>query len=289
MPVPNHTTIAALLSDAQRHGLSRLDAQLLLGELLGRSRTWLLAHDDAIVEPVQTEAYAVWCRRRLAGEPAAYLIGWREFHGRRFQVGPGVLVPRPETEGLVDWALDVLHGWRASRPSPVVVDLGTGSGAIAVSIALAWPRAEVMATDRNGRALAIATANARQLGARIATASGSWWSALPASKRVDLALSNPPYVAADDPHLRALGAEPRSALTPGPTGLEDLRAIVAAAPHRLQPGGWLLLEHGHDQGAAVRHFLLTAGFIQVETRQDLAGLDRCSGGQWPELPPDPTI
>jgi len=187
-----------------------------------------------------------------------------------------VLVPRPETELLVDWSLAVL---RASEAAPIV-DLGTGSGAIAVTLARRRPDLHVTATDIDLTALRVAQLNAKQLGASIEYLHGSWWQPV-AGRRFQLAVSNPPYIDENDPHLPNLRHEPRHALTPGGDGLAALRQIVCGAPAHLQPGGWLLLEHGHDQGAAVRALLDDAGFTCPQTRRDLAGLERCSGACWP--------
>jgi release factor glutamine methyltransferase len=260
-------------------GLPRLDARALAEHASGRPRAWLIAHGDEPVEPGAAEAFAALAARRQAGEPLAYLLGWREFRGRRFAVSPAVLVPRPETECLVDAALARLPAGRAPR----VLDLGTGSGAIAVSIELERPDAEVVATDASAEALAVARANAASLGAaRVAFRAGDWWGALPAdTPPFDLVVSNPPYVADADPHLLdpALRREPRAALASGPDGLDAIDAIVAGAPSRLAPGGWLLLEHGRDQGAAVRARLAAAGFADVATLPDLQGLDRVGLGR----------
>jgi release factor glutamine methyltransferase len=277
-------TVATCLVAARRRGIDRLDAQLLLGHLLGRSRTWLLAHDDTVLTPAQSAEFGAMCAQRLDDVPLAYLTGEREFHGLSLAVGPGVLVPRPETELLVAWALEQLQ----ARPAPEVVDLGTGSGAIALALAGAWPRApghavpaagaRITAVDRSPQALQIAAANGRRLGLAVEWLAGDWWQPL-AGRRFDLVVSNPPYIAAGDPHLPALRHEPAQALVAGDDGLDDLRVIVSGAPAHLRSGGWLLLEHGHDQASAVRACLQAAGFVEVSTRQDLAGLDRCSGGR----------
>lgn len=268
--------VATALALARAQGVDRLDAQLLLARRLDRPRSWLIAHDDAEVQPAIERQFRDDIAQRAAGVPLAYLVGEREFHGLRFTVTPAVLVPRPDTEGLVDWALQLL----ADRTAPRVLDLGTGSGAIAVSIAHARPDAAVTATDIAADALAVAQRNAHGNGVRIEWLCGSWWNALP-GRRFELVLSNPPYIAGDDPHLPALVHEPRHALTPGGDGLDALRVIVAGAPAHLVPGGHLLVEHGYDQGPSVRALLVAAGFDAVTTRQDLAGHDRCSGGRWP--------
>lgn len=267
-------TVAAALQAARARGLARLDAQLLLAHLLGRDRSWLLAHDDTPLAPAQQAWFEAAVAQRLDAVPLAYLTGEREFRGLPLAVGPGVLVPRPETEGLVDWALECLQG----QPAPRIADLGTGSGAIALALAAACPRARVCATDRSAEALAIARANGARLGLTVDWRAGDWWQPL-AGERFELVVSNPPYIADGDPHLPALRHEPRSALVAGGDGLDDLRRIVAGAADHLARGGWLLLEHGHDQGEAVRALLADHGLQQAVTRADLAGLDRCSGAR----------
>jgi release factor glutamine methyltransferase len=273
-------TLAQALLKAQTLGLDRLDAQLLLGHLLGQPRAWLIAHDGDTLPPDTATAYAALCDRRAAGEPLAYLVGEREFHGLTLRVSPAVLVPRPDTETLVDWALALLAGELANRPSPEVVDLGTGSGAIALAVKHRYPAAQVSAVDLSHAALAVAATNAVRLGLAVDFHAGSWWQALPAGQRFDLVLSNPPYIAGEDPHLPALRHEPTLALTPGGDGLDAIRAIVAGAPVHLQPGAWLLLEHGWDQAEAVAALLQTAGFQAMATHQDLADRPRCTGGLW---------
>ena len=268
--------IADALARARAIGVDRLDVQLLLCHLLQRSRAWLLAHDDAELAPAQAAAFEAALARRAAGEPLAYIVGEKEFHGLALAVSPDVLVPRPETELLVDWALELLAG----QAAPAVADLGTGSGAIALAVQHRCPAARVTATDASPAALAVARANAERLGLPLQLAAGSWWQALP-GQVFDLVLSNPPYIAGDDHHLAALVHEPRQALTPEGDGLQALRAIVAGAPAHLQAGGWLLLEHGFDQADAVQALLAAGGFREVATRVDLAGLPRCTGGRWP--------
>jgi release factor glutamine methyltransferase len=192
------------------------------------------------------------------------------------QVSPVVLVPRPDTETLVDWALQCLAASPAPRPE--VLDMGTGSGAIALAIAQSWPAAHVTATDLSEAALDVARMNAARLQLALDTASGDWWQAVQ-GRRFDLAMSNPPYIAGDDPHLPALRHEPRLALTPGGDGLASIRSIVAGAEQGLRPGAWLLIEHGWDQASAVRALLSDAGFDDVQTREDLGRRPRCSGGR----------
>jgi release factor glutamine methyltransferase len=206
----------------------------------------------------------------------AYLTWHKEFFGLGLHVDARVLVPRPDTETLVEWALEVLQ----DKPTPRVIDLGTGSGAIALAIQQARPTAQVEAVDRSADALEVARANAGRLGLPVVFRQASW---LQGAGRYDLVVSNPPYVAAGDPHLPALRHEPLEALVAGADGLDDLRAITAAAFAHLRPGGWLLLEHGFDQAAAVRDLLVAAGLAEVASRNDLAGIPRCSGGRRLEL------
>ena len=266
-------SVAEALAHARSIGVDRLDAQLLLAHQLGRSRAWLLAHDDAPV----TDGAALYAllARRAAGEPLAYLTGEREFHGLLLQVTPAVLVPRPDTETLVDWALELLAETSTQR----VIDLGTGSGAIALALRQARPHAEVHASDASHEALAVARGNGERLGLPVRWHGGDWWQALDPALRFNLAVTNPPYVAPDDSHLVALRHEPRAALVAQSGGLADIEAIVAGAPARLHAHGWLLIEHGFEQADAVCERLLRAGFTGVKTRPDLAGQPRVSGGQ----------
>lgn len=266
--------MAQALAEARTLGLARLDAQLLLGWVMGRPRAWLLAHDDAPVPAAEAARYALACAQRADDVPLAYLTGEREFHGLPLAVAPGVLVPRPETEHLVDWALACLLG----LDQPAVADLGTGSGAIALALAAACPAAHITAVERSPVALAVAQANGMRLGLPVHWHAGDWWLPL-AGQTFDLVVSNPPYIATEDAHLPALRHEPLEALVSGADGLDALRTIIAGAPEHLVPGGWLLLEHGHDQGPAVRQLLLDSGLADAVTRPDLAGLDRCSGAR----------
>jgi release factor glutamine methyltransferase len=279
-------TLSQALAGAATLGLGRLDAQLLLLHVLGRpsrDRAWLVAHDGDPIAPGQAHGFQELCARRAAGEPLAYLVGSKEFFGLELQVDKRVLVPRPDTETLVEWALEVLATVRAQpgEGAPSVVDLGTGSGAIALSIKKHRADAVVEAVDASAVALAVAAANAKKLSLDVSFRLSSWLTGT--TTRYDLIVSNPPYVAAQDPHLAALGHEPLSALAAGPDGLDDIRAIVAQAPTHLKPGGWLLLEHGWNQAAAVRELLAAGGFGAVASRRDLAGIERCSGGQRLEL------
>jgi release factor glutamine methyltransferase len=268
--------IREALRQAHAAGVARLDAQWLLTHLLEQPRAWLLAHDDEALPATAQRAWPALLARRAAGEPLAYVIGESTFCGLKLGVSPAVLVPRPETELLVDWALQCL----GNASEPRVADLGTGSGAIALAIARAAPNARVTATDVSPDALAVAQANARRHSVPLEFALGAWWAAV-AGRRFDLVVSNPPYIAQHDHHLAALSHEPRLALTAGAEGLDALQAIVAGSPPHLRPGAWLLLEHGHDQASAVQAFLTQQGFELPETRLDLANLPRCTGARWP--------
>jgi release factor glutamine methyltransferase len=268
-------TVAGALAAARALGIERLDAQLLLAHHLARPRTWLVAHAEAALAEAVAQAFLADVSRRADGVPLAYLTGTHEFHGLKLHVTPDVLDPRPDTETLVDWALDLL----ANEAAPLVADLGTGSGAIALAIRHACPQATVWATDASEAALIVARGNAQRLGLELHWHHGHWWQGFPAAK-LHLAVSNPPYIAAGDPHLRALHHEPLMALTPGGDGLGAIREIVAGAPSHLRPGAWLLLEHGHDQAEAVHDCLALHGFAELSTRNDLAGHVRCSGGRW---------
>jgi release factor glutamine methyltransferase len=275
-------TVDAALRRARALGLDRLDAQLLLGHVLGRPRAWLIAHGEDALAPEPAAAFAALAARRAAGEPAAYLLGEREFHGLALAVTPAVLVPRPDTETLVDWALRLLDGPLAHRTAPAVLDLGTGSGAIALALKAGCPRAAVWAVERSPEALTVAEGNARRLGLDVRFAGGDWWEALPPeAPPFDLVASNPPYIAAGDPHLAALVHEPRAALVADDDGLADIARIARGAPARLRAGGWLLVEHGHDQAAAAGAIFAEAGFERIETVADLEGRPRCTGGRRP--------
>ncbi len=271
--------IAELLIAARRAGVDRLDAQLLLAHLLQRPRAWLLAHDDHRLGEAQTAQLLQQLQQRAQGVPLAYLVGEREFCGLVLQLTPDVLVPRPETELLVEWALERL----TAAPADSVVDLGTGSGAIALAIKQRCPGAAVTASDASAAALQVAQGNGARHGLAVDWLHGDWWAPLH-GRRYGLAVSNPPYVAGDDPHLAALAHEPRGALTPEGDGLAALRRIVQDAPDHLLPGAWLLLEHGHDQADAVQALLTARGFVGGETRADLAGQPRCTGAAWRRVP-----
>lgn len=270
-------SISQTIATLQTRGLDLTDSRLLLLHALGQpraGRAWLLAHDTDLVSEAVNTSLQGYVARRLAGEPVAYIVGHKEFYGLNLQVNSDVLVPRPDTETLVDWALNVLE----PMPDARVVDLGTGSGAIALALKATRPALQVEAVDYSHAALAVAQANAQRLGLAVTFSQGSW---LSGTEGVFQAIvSNPPYIREDDEHLPALRFEPRQALTAGDDGLDDIRTIIDQAKTRLQPGGWLLLEHGYDQAADVRALLEAAGFANVQSRQDLAGIERCSGGQW---------
>lgn len=258
--------------------LPRLETQMLLQHALDVSRVWLITHDTDPLDEALLSRYESLVARRLAGEPMAYLVGYREFMSREFIVEPGVLIPRPETELLVETALAELAGRNIA--SPRILDLGTGSGAIAVSLALARPDAVVVATDDSAAALDVARRNAQALGANLTFLQGSWFEALTGQAGFDLIVSNPPYIHSGDAHLNEgdLRFEPLAALSDGADGLSALAHIAAGARSWLRPEGALWMEHGHDQAAAVRRLLLAAGFTRVNSHIDLAGIERISGG-----------
>lgn len=275
MTDPSLPTVRRLL-DAARARIDPDDAGLLLGHVLGRSRGWLYAHAGDTVAGAQAEAFRALQARREQGEPVAYLCGRRGFWTLDLTVTPDTLIPRPETELLVELALERLCGGDTS-----VADLGTGSGAIALALASERPRARVIATDASAAALEVARANAHRLGLRnVDFRLGDWFGALE-GERFELVASNPPYIEAGDPHLRRgdLRHEPQAALASGPDGLDAIRAIAAAAPAHLATGGWLLLEHGWTQGAAVRALLEAAGLVEVATHADLEQRDRVTLGR----------
>lgn len=286
MPLPVPTLSEVLTRDSrslqQTLGLdlreARLEAQILLCHALGVSRSHLISHDRDPLTPRDESAYSALLTRRLSGEPIAYIVGRREFYGLEFHTTAAVLIPRPETELLVEQALAHIKESTACK----VLDLGSGSGAIAISIARHRPVALVTAVDRSPEALAVAQGNADRLEAHnVRFVHSDWFGALP-GERFDLIASNPPYIAAADPHLQQgdVRFEPLSALASGPDGLDDIRTIVAAAQSHLNPGGWLLFEHGYDQGERCRTLLLQNGFNRVETVPDLAGIPRVTMGMW---------
>lgn len=275
--MPEALTCAQAIAAACNLGLDRLDAQLLLLHVLGKphgERAWLISHDRDPLPPAASERFRVLSQRRVSGEPLAYIVGQQEFFGLPLAVDARVLIPRPDTETLVSWALDVLPAGGAK-----VLDLGTGSGAIGLAIKHARPTAVVSAIDASADAVAVARSNAAALGLTVSIEISRWFEQV--NGLFDVLASNPPYVRDGDPHLAALGHEPIQALTAGADGLSDLRQIIAAAPAHLQTGGWLLLEHGYDQAEAVRQLLREQGFESVSSRDDLASIQRCSGGRWP--------
>ena len=265
---------AALEESAEAVGA--VDARVLACHVLGASRAWIVANPMHVLSESQDAQLDSLVARRALGYPVAYLVGQREFYGREFAVGPAVLIPRPETETLVEAALARLPA------NAAILDLGTGSGAVAVTLACERPDASVTATDASAEALACARANAARHAARVTFAAGSWYEAVP-GRRFDAIVSNPPYVAAGDHHLDEgdLRFEPRPALTDGSAdGLDAIRAIIAGAPGHLLSGGWLLIEHGYDQAKACRALLRDSGFAQLASIDDLSGIARVAGGRW---------
>ena len=271
-------TLSSLQHAANNLGINALDADRLLLSVLRRSaseRTWLRVHGSEAVSANTTTRYLALCQRRLDGVPLAYLTGERGFYGLTLHVDSRVLDPRPDTETLVDWALDVLQ----SQAAPRVADLGTGSGAVALAIQHQRPDAVVWGVDASTQALEVAQANAVRLGLTIHFTQGNWLSP-PPDQLQHLIVSNPPYIPENDPHMAALRHEPIQALTSGHDGLDDIRIIIAQAPACLRNGAWLLLEHGYDQASAVQALFTQRGFVHVESRKDLGGHVRCTGGQW---------
>ncbi len=255
---------------------ARIEAEALLAQALGRPRSWLYAHADEALTPAQAQAFAGLLERRQRGEPVALILGRREFWSLELAVTADTLIPRPETELLVELALARLPARLAAR----VLDLGTGSGAIALALARERPQAKIWAVDASAPALAVAQKNAARLGlGQVSFLRGHWYSPV-RDERFDVIVSNPPYLADDDPHLGQgdLRFEPRSALAAGRDGLDDIRQIAAAAPAHLRPGGWLLVEHGWQQGAAVREIFSAAGLHAVETVKDLEARERVTLG-----------
>jgi release factor glutamine methyltransferase len=258
-------------------GIAAIDARVLLRATLGVTDAYLIAHAHDEISAQHAAQFRALAARRAAGEPVAYLVGEREFYGHVFKVTPAVLIPRPETELLVELILE--------RNPRRLLDLGTGSGCIAISIALARPTAQVMALDQSAPALVVARENAARLNARNVVFETSDWFNAVQNHRFDVIASNPPYVASGDAHLAQgdLRFEPVSALAAGKDGLDDIRVIVVCASAHLTPGGWLLFEHGYDQASRCRELLLQAGFTEVQSWRDLAGIERASGGRAPSL------
>ena len=279
----NSRTIAQALRQANHpltdrsDTLPKLEAEILLSFVLDTPRSHLFAWPEQQLNKEQLSRFHALLVRRRRGEPTAYLTGRKEFWSLELTVTPATLIPRPETEQLVERALQRIP---SDRPF-AVADLGTGSGAIAAAIASERPLSTLVATDNSSGALAVAEENFRQHDLHnIRCILGPWCNALPPNRKFDLILSNPPYVAAGDPHLQRDGLpwEPANALTAGPDGLDDIRQIVEQAHCHLKPGGWLLLEHGFDQGYAVRDLLALAGYQRIDTLQDLEGRERISEG-----------
>jgi release factor glutamine methyltransferase len=268
------SSIAALIAEA-RQRIAPAEARLLMRHVLGRDAAWLAAHDSDALAPEQAQVYGDFVSRRAQGEPIAYLTGEREFYGRAFNVTPDVLIPRPETELLVELGIAKLRG----IDTPRILELGTGSGCIAISLACELPHATVTAIDISESALVVARTNAAKHGTVIEFRHGDWLSDV--GERYDLIVSNPPYVATGDPHLSSgdLRHEPIDALASGTDGLDALRRIVFEAPHCLRPGGWILLEHGYDQSESVQDLLEAAGIMSIAAHDDLAGIARVASGQ----------
>jgi release factor glutamine methyltransferase len=252
-------------------GLDAREARLLLAEAAGFSQSSVIAFPERVLPPAVQNIFLEYIEKRKRGEPIAYIVGHQEFYGIDLAVNPAVLIPRPETELLVELALQ--------RDFSSVVDLGTGSGAIALALKQQRRSSRVVAIEASAAALVVAQRNAVKNGLEIEFRHGCWFEPL-AGERFDLIVSNPPYVAENDPHLAALGFEPRQALIAGPDGLDALREIARAAPDHLTPGGWLMLEHGQGQEGAVRALLKAAGLEEITTRPDLAGIPRVSGGRY---------
>jgi release factor glutamine methyltransferase len=272
-------TVQVALLRAQKHGIAKIDARILLLHTLGKTAAgsaWLLANDNNPINAVQADAFNDLCARRRAGEPVGYIVGHKEFYGLRLAVDKRVLDPRADTETLADWALEILYNQPTASK---LLDLGTGSGAIALAIQSKRADVQVHASDASADALAVAQANAKTHQLPVQFHQGSWCAAV-AGQAFDVIVSNPPYIEAADPHLAALTHEPLSALASGADGLDDIRQIIAQAAQHLNAQGWLILEHGYNQAEAVRALLQAAGFSSVESRKDLAEIERCTAGQW---------
>ncbi|MCW8975031.1 MAG: peptide chain release factor N(5)-glutamine methyltransferase [Sedimenticola sp.] len=274
-------TIATSLSHATKStGISRLEAEILLAHALNKNRSYLYAWSEQLLSIEQEQSFLEYLRRHNQGEPLAYITGIKEFWSLTLKVTPDTLIPRPETELMVERALEltreIIH--------PTIADLGTGSGAIAAALASELPNCSIMATDFSVQTLAVAQFNFKKLGLNnIQTGIGSWFRALPAGEAFDLILSNPPYVAENDPHLLedGLPREPAAALTAGKDGLDDIRHLIKSAPDHLVTEGWLLLEHGYDQGQAVRQLFAESGYREITTHMDLEQRERLTEGRRP--------
>lgn len=275
------TIIASLLRNAELPDspTARLDIELLLAAALGKPRSFLHTWPERIVSSEAAQTFDKYLQRRRAGEPVAYILGQQGFWNIDLEVATHTLIPRPETEMLVETALELLPGTIPHR----LLDLGTGTGAIALSLAKERPQWQVTAVDRVEEAVSLAERNRQRLHLDNAQVLRSHWFSAVEGQRFDLILSNPPYIASDDPHLVEgdVRFEPSSALVSGAEGLDDLRLIVSQAPGHLEPGGWLLLEHGFDQGVAVRELLSGHGFEQIQTRRDLGDHERITFGRVP--------
>jgi release factor glutamine methyltransferase len=277
------TSIGALIKES---AIPQRETTMLLGRILQISRASIAAHPERFLDAQQEHLVHAWIQRRVAGEPMAYILGEREFYGVKLIVTPDVLIPRPETETLVEQALARLSRQYAPNTARVL-DLGTGSGAIAISLAEQRPALDIVATDISAKALAVAKENAKRLGVQISFIESDWFAALK-NERFDLIFSNPPYVAHGDPHLTEgdLRFEPITALTdnePNQGGLACIRHIIENAPKHLNGEGWLLFEHGYDQADACRELLAARGFVELMCAHDLAGIPRVSGGRWPAV------
>lgn len=279
--------LRAAIAHLAMHESARLEAELLLAQVVGQSRSYLIAFAERTLTAAQTQAFAALLSRRAAGEPMAHILGRREFWSLDLHVTPDTLIPRPETELLVELAL-------ARIPAAAqwdIADLGTGSGAIALAVAHERPHCRIAASDTSAQALSVAQRNARRL--ELGTVSfhqGAWYQPF-AGRHFDMILSNPPYIRSDDPHLRVgdVRFDPRSALVAGPDGLDALRAIIVEAPEHLNPGGWLLVEHGYDQGDAVVALFAQAGFAEIATVRDPGGQPRVGLGRWKTRHEDTSI
>ncbi|MCH1554427.1 MAG: peptide chain release factor N(5)-glutamine methyltransferase [Luminiphilus sp.] len=269
-------SIRTLLAEA---GCDRRDAEILMLSVCGQlDRSWLYAHGDEDLDSGQARQFSELCDRRRVGTPIAYLLGRREFWSFELEVTPEVLIPRPETEILVEWAIDLID----AHDLESVLDLGTGSGAIALAIKNERPQVTVVASDRSAGALEVARRNASRLGLDVAFHLSDWYAQLPAMSLQSLVVCNPPYVALGDPHLSMgdLPAEPLDALTDHGDGLMAIGRVIEGAKGVLRSGGWLLLEHGFEQAERVESMLSDVGFQSPQMCRDLAGLPRVSGGQW---------